>query len=131
MKPMEGLFVDTSCCLKIISTVEDDTHYMLHSASTDDCKEDGWVGAIHKIKDGSIELVSKDHKVRGTFDGTNCIVWNGGEQWRRLHISYLQWLMMTRRYYPMPLSFLVYKAVSAGVTQLKDAFGFTEASRPY
>ena len=122
---MEGLFVDTSCCLKIISTMEENAPYMLHSASTDDCEEDGWVGAIHKIGyDGAIELVSKEHKVRGTFDGNNCISWKGGEQWRRLNVSYLQWLMITRRYYPMPLTFMLYRAIASGVTQLKQTLGY-------
>lgn len=96
---MDGLYVDTHHCLRIVTR-----DWVVYTAS----KDDGWVGWMRLTTQTSnkwVTLETEKTACQGVFNGADCILWEDGDKWNRLHVSYAQWDMMTRRPY-VPMSFM-------------------------
>ena len=112
---MEGLYVDNKHCLQIIMPYRNQG-WVTYQASNEQKHQEGVVSTICRMS-SSPRLIQlhADRLVNGVFDGEECIVWDDGEKWHRMHVSMNQMDFMTRRVYtPVTLValFVVHRMVS-------------------
>ena len=104
---MDGLFVDNQSCLCIVSeTFDDPPRWNVHCAA--DANYDGF-NAIIESQPSSLKWLqfkSDKYNTQGVFDGHDCIVWEDGNKWRRLKISFDQIHFLRKRPY-VPITFVV------------------------
>ena len=105
-KKMQGLFVDSTHCMRVVTP-----EGIVYAAS----KGDGWMGTVRPSTSKHwITLKTPHHTHVGAFDGVDCVVWENGDKWHRLCISFAQWELLThRRYTPLTVVFAAYVYAAA------------------
>lgn len=125
---MEGLFVDNNSCLYIVyyaylNKNEDTLQVACANNDTEDFE--GYIGTFnHKVKN-AVELKVNNKTLKGKYNGSDCISWNNGLEWKRLKVSREQSYMLTTRPY-IPMTFVLlqflYNFISNCSVQIRYKF---------
>jgi hypothetical protein len=109
---MDGLFVDNNSCLYIIydAYLNKNEHILQVACSNNDIEDfEGYIGTLNHQFKNTVELRANDKILKGKYNGSDCISWNNGFEWKRLKVSRKQLYMLKRRpYIPMTIVLLHY-----------------------
>jgi hypothetical protein len=130
---MDGLFVDNNSCLYIIyDTYLNKNEHTLQVACANNDIEDfkGYVGTLnHKLKN-TVELRANEKILKGKYNGSDCISWNNGMEWKRLKVSSEQiYMLKTRPYIPMTIVLLHFLYSFISNCSIKSRCKFTSMFR--
>ena len=120
---MEGVFVDSEHCMRIILPIGGDAwevHCVSRHSGTNVENTSTWTGRIVKIAPSSktwITFCYGDGSVNGTYNGCDCISFENGDKWYRLHMSSTQYKILTYKPY-VPLTFIFLYSIHYAFTAI-------------
>ena len=108
---MHGIYVDAQHCMRLIPhepqgvdvwNVQGVDH---HGTSKYD--PEGWEALLTLSGDDKVVMLREDVAEHGTVKNEDTIVWDNGDVWSRLQLSYMQAYLLTRRPY-VPLTMMLF-----------------------
>ena len=120
---MQGMYVDAASRMVLVLLTGqrgDLSHYHVYDCEATD--PEGWSAICTRHADSAVELTgSKGEEGIGHVSDEGSIVWDSGDVWHGVHMSALQFDLLTRRPY-VPLTYLFIVAMHSLFCRAKSFF---------
>jgi len=111
---MQGVYVDTNARLVLVyaHTLDGNDYsvYLAHGDTTD-------LAVATMTNKCIVRLKEVDVTHEGFYNGNDCIVFDNGNKWHRVEMSYTQFRLLTTRPY-VPLSFMAVRVLQGVVNRI-------------
>jgi len=115
---MQGVYIDMDAHLVLVYADTPDGNdysvYLTHGETTDA------VVVTTTTNECIVRLNEVDATHAGSYNGSDCIVFEDGRQWRRVEMSYTQFRLLTTRPY-VPLSFMAVRILQDVINRMMTA----------